>query len=335
MNREEIMVSICIPVYGVEKYVERCAISVFEQTYRNIEYIFVNDCTPDRSMEVLEKVIERYPQRQDQVRIINHKRNRGLSASRNTALKYASGLYICWVDYDDYIEANMIEKMIDRQMSTNADIVSCNSIVHFPDRESILSSPTYSNSRTMALTLLRKRVPVSVWGRIIRRQLYVDNGICPLEGLNVGEDFQVMPILAYYARTVSSIEDCLYHYNCENNYSYTHCFSPQKSEEAWRSLILIYDFFIGKGPDYIDALEEAKVWMLINSLIECCTCNEKEYFIILQKRVEELCVSCMRRVPIEYYILLKCSRSYYFTKFYIWFGRAIKKMRAKLHIADW
>lgn len=227
----------------------------------------------------------------------------------------------------------MVEKMINQQMSTNADIVSCNSIVHIQGRESILSSPTYPNPRTMVLALLTKMVPVSVWGRIIRRELYVENGIYPLEGLNVGEDFQVMPILAYYARTVSSIEDCLYHYNCENIDSYTHCFSPQKSEEAWRSLMLTNDFFKGKGADYIDALEEAKVWMIINSLIESCNCNRKEYFFSLQKRVEELRESCIKKMPIEYYILLKFSRSYFFAKLYIRFGKVIKELGTKLHIS--
>lgn len=70
-------VSIAIPVYGVEKFIERCACSVFEQTYKNIEYLFVNDCTKDKSIEILQSVIKKYPHREPHVKIINHGVNRG------------------------------------------------------------------------------------------------------------------------------------------------------------------------------------------------------------------------------------------------------------------
>lgn len=72
MDDTQYFVSICVPIYGVEKYIERCAISLFEQTYKNIEYIFVNDCTQDNSIDVLKSIIEKYPVRKNCVRIINH-----------------------------------------------------------------------------------------------------------------------------------------------------------------------------------------------------------------------------------------------------------------------
>ena len=102
MNSEQNKVSICVPVYGVEKYIERCAISIFEQTYTNLECIFVNDCTKDNSIKILYNVIERYPQRREKIRIIQHDCNRGLAAARNTALEAASGDYILHVDSDNY-----------------------------------------------------------------------------------------------------------------------------------------------------------------------------------------------------------------------------------------
>ena len=79
---QDIKVSVCTPVYGVEAFIERCARSLFTQSYKNIEYIFVNDCTPDRSMEVLQQVLSDYPERKDSVKIVNHKTNRGLVAAR-------------------------------------------------------------------------------------------------------------------------------------------------------------------------------------------------------------------------------------------------------------
>ena len=76
LNNAMPLVSVCIPIYGVEKYIEKCARSVFEQTYENIEYIFVNDCTKDRSMKILDTVINEYPNKKSNVQIVNHEKNK-------------------------------------------------------------------------------------------------------------------------------------------------------------------------------------------------------------------------------------------------------------------
>ena len=96
-------VSILVPIYGVEHYIEQCARSLFEQSYSDIEYIFVNDCTPDSSMDILKQVLSIYPNRKSQVRIIEHEHNQGLGAARLTATKAATGEAVMHVDSDDYI----------------------------------------------------------------------------------------------------------------------------------------------------------------------------------------------------------------------------------------
>lgn len=96
-------VSVLVPVYGVEKYIERCAVSLFEQTHRDMEYVFVNDCTPDRSISILRSVIERYPDRARQVRIIDNEVNRGVGATRAVAIAAATGECIMHADSDDYM----------------------------------------------------------------------------------------------------------------------------------------------------------------------------------------------------------------------------------------
>ena len=106
MTQEPYSVSILVPVYGVEKYIERCARSIFEQTYHNLDIVFVDDCTPDKSIEILKRVLEEYPGRKAQTRIIRHAYNRGLSAARNTAVAAATGTFLTHVDSDDWIELN-------------------------------------------------------------------------------------------------------------------------------------------------------------------------------------------------------------------------------------
>ena len=79
-------VSVIIPVYGVEKYIERCARSLFEQTLEDMEFIFVNDCTKDNSIDILLRVIDEYPKRKSQVHILNHEFNKGLPVARQTGI---------------------------------------------------------------------------------------------------------------------------------------------------------------------------------------------------------------------------------------------------------
>ena len=118
------LVSILIPVYGVEKYIERCARSLFEQTYANLEFIFVDDRIPDHSIQLLENVLTMYPHRLKQVKIIKHSKNEGIAVVRNTAISNATGDFIFFVDSDDYIETDTISALVNEQNLTNADIVS-------------------------------------------------------------------------------------------------------------------------------------------------------------------------------------------------------------------
>ena len=96
-------VTIAVPVYGVESYIEKCAISLFEQTYSNLEILFINDNTPDKSIEIIKKTLEKYPHRKNQVRIFNQPVNKGCPTARNLAVQLASGEFIFHVDADDYI----------------------------------------------------------------------------------------------------------------------------------------------------------------------------------------------------------------------------------------
>ena len=103
-------ISVLIPVYNVENYVERCITSVLNQTMQEgVEVIIVNDCTPDRSMEIIRETLCVHLKKNGMtVRIVEHKINRGLAAVRNTAMNYATGDYIIHIDSDDYIEPDLL-----------------------------------------------------------------------------------------------------------------------------------------------------------------------------------------------------------------------------------
>ena len=116
------LISVIVPVYKVENYIAECATSLFTQTYSNIEYIFVNDGSPDASLSVLNKLIEeKFFSLRDRIVIVN-KENEGLPMTRKVGLQYAKGEYILHVDSDDWLETNAIEILVRRALETNADL---------------------------------------------------------------------------------------------------------------------------------------------------------------------------------------------------------------------
>lgn len=125
MTNTQPKVSVIVPIYNVEAYIERCAISLFEQTLDDIEYIFVNDCTPDNSMMILSEVLLRYPQRKEQVRIINQPKNQGAAKAREDGIKEARGEYIIHCDSDDWVDKNIYQLLYEKALADNSDMVIC------------------------------------------------------------------------------------------------------------------------------------------------------------------------------------------------------------------
>ena len=169
IGSKEPMVSVLVPVWNVEKYIERCARSIFEQTYDNLEIIFVDDYTPDNSIQIIERILLEYPQRVKQTQIIHHEHNRGLSAARNTAVDACNGEFIFHVDSDDWVELNAIELLLKKQQETDADIVTGCAYRHFIDKvRKINVDGVNLNRRDTLFALIERKISVSIWKRLIR-----------------------------------------------------------------------------------------------------------------------------------------------------------------------
>ncbi|RED19604.1 glycosyltransferase involved in cell wall biosynthesis [Flavobacterium cutihirudinis] len=117
------LISIIIPIYNVEKYIERCLFSVFNQTYKEIEIILVNDCSPDSSMEIVERILKENPI-ETRVKVINHDENKGLSDARNTGIINAQGEYIYFLDSDDAITLDCIQTLVNNSNGEEVIIAS-------------------------------------------------------------------------------------------------------------------------------------------------------------------------------------------------------------------
>ena len=260
------LVSILVPVYKAEKYIERCARSLFEQTYPNLEFIFVDDASPDKSIEILQKVIQYYPKWQNSTLIIHHHKNRGIAAARNTLIDNCKGEFLFHVDSDDWIEPNAIELLMERQLETDADIVSGKYYRHTineEQEESIIVVPS-SQGKDKEETLkvmLKFGSVVATWNRLIRSSLYHDNNIRYAEGIDAGEDLMITPRLVYYSRKVASCNSITYHYNRNNPNSYVSVFnhSWDMQHQLIKASQMNVDFFSNKEEQFREAMNRQYV----------------------------------------------------------------------------
>lgn len=318
----EIKVSICVPVYGVENYIERCAVSLFEQTYSNIEYVFVNDQSPDNSWNILHKVIARYPKLISRVKLLEHDKNRGSAAVRNTALVNASGDYIMWVDSDDYIETDAVERCISVVAEKDTDVVLFNyQEIKIGGNRFVKIPHLAVKERTIAL--LKREIPVCLWCGIIRRSLYTDNNIKFKDDVNNGEDFSVMPRLAFWAKKVSYIDEFLYHYDCTRENTYTRRFSRDKSQQMFGAISVLEKFFSDKSSEYKQVLIQGKMKYIIGELVASATFGDKEYFYLMSRELDKFnskyIASLTVKEKLPFYI-----RNPYFIKYFVKIGHFIK-----------
>ena len=288
-------VTIAVPVYGVESYVEKCAISLFEQTYPNLEYVFIDDCSPDKSIEIIEKVLDRYPNRQGQVRIIRQKKNKGCPAARNLAVQLATGDFIFHVDADDYLEKDAISSMMSEQMATDADLVVGNYMIETDSKTKLVQYCDISKTKEeFVKDCLDDKSSQSVWGILIRRQIYIENNIRADENFHVGEDWQVAPLLLYYANKIAYVDKVIYHYQLSrpNSITITSQTSITKKKNQLicfvKTMNCLLESFKDKGQTYLDVIYRKKAILVQDAMIYCCRDRDKRSFRYLRRELDSI-----------------------------------------------
>lgn len=231
-------VSVIVPVFGVEQYIERCARSLFEQTLDDIEYIFVNDCTKDKSIDVLKTVLFQYPLRKSQVKIISHDVNKGLPRARMTGLKYATGEYIAHCDSDDWIDVTMYEKMYAKAKEDNLDMAVCKFYI-----SDGINSIEYIHKDSFSKDGSLYFEYMNIWAKIVKKEIY-KNDLIPVEATML-EDRALSVQLAFYSNKIGIIEEPLYYYY-QNLNSICRVFTEERCvsrfKEATKNVNLIVSF---------------------------------------------------------------------------------------------
>ena len=271
-------ISVIIPIYKVEKYIEKCVCSLMEQTLDDVEYIFVDDCSPDNSIKILETTLERYPHRVANVRIIHHDVNKGLTSARNSGLAVARGEYIAHCDSDDWVESTMYEELYNKAVEENADIVYSNINMVFKDYSEVCQSAAYSDDKTV----LMKNYISSVWTCLVfaiaKKELYDTHSLKSPTHLSYCEDFWLSVRLFHFARKIAYINKAFYNYNRMNEASIVHTLNRKTEKEEQTAYLETIDFFDNEG--VISDYEKELSWRILKS---------KQELVLDKARHKEFC----------------------------------------------
>lgn len=238
-------VSIIVPIYKVERYIEQCAESVLGQTYGDIQFIFVDDGTPDASIQKLNALIDsRFAILKDRIAII-HKENGGLPQARLTGLKHATGDYVLHVDSDDWIEPDAVEKLVRKAEETDADVV------YFyvrkekgEGRSHVSKDKVYADPKAFSKDVFCNRAHGYVVNKFARRSCYREDLFYP-KG-NMHEDMVLMGQLLFYCKKVVLLPEALYHYRRNNSASETRQARKVRRAASARNFLDLYEAYRGR-----------------------------------------------------------------------------------------
>ena len=251
-------VSVIIPVYNVDHYLEQCVNSILGQSFGDFELILVDDGSTDRSGAICDE----YEKKDVRVKVI-HQQNAGSSAARNTGLKVANGIYILFVDADDWVNPNHIESMVETAERESADVVFCGFFYEYPKKSVVFDNhPQSSTGRGVVIESFKNRLHAGVQYKLIQRSLLADNQLSfPKYGYY--EDMYLSTEILFHARKIVSTGSVTYHYRY-NPLSETNESNPSVRIEKYYEFIRNMEELASKLSLWDDAELEAALYDMIN-----------------------------------------------------------------------
>ena len=247
MNDKKI--SIIIPIYNVEKYITECLESVIYQTYKNLEIICIDDCSNDNSL----KITEEFALKDKRIKIIKFKQNLGVAQARNTGIESATGDYIFFLDSDDYIKSDIIEKMYKKICETNSDIVVAGIQAFSEDNENeyLVKKATKSNSTYNSINYYKtsminleealKKIPCVSWGKLFSKKFIHNNQLRFIEKNAKYEDNGFLLKMLANFPSISFIEDIGVMYRIRENSITATLDNKKKRKEKLKNMRLVLD----------------------------------------------------------------------------------------------
>lgn len=260
-------VSIIVPFYNVERYIEKCLETLVNQTLEDIEIILVNDGSKDKSIEIVNKFLKKYPEKL----VYFEKENGGLSDARNYAIPYAKGEYIAFIDSDDYVEKDMYEKMYQLAKQDNSDMVECDFYWEYPEKTKIDTGAIYNGKKEML-----EKIRVVAWNKLIKREILEKAKIEFPKGYRY-EDVEFTYKLIPYLEKVSFFKKpCIHYIQRENSISNS---QNERTKEIFDVLNHVIRYYKEKGiyDEYKEEIEYIYArYLLCSSLLRIVKIEDKK-----------------------------------------------------------
>jgi glycosyltransferase involved in cell wall biosynthesis len=237
-------ISLIVPIYGVEKYIAKFAESALDQTYQDLQFIFVNDGTKDRSMEILRDLIaNRYAHLQSRIVIID-KENGGLPSARKAGLDVAEGEYVLFADSDDWMETDAVEKVMAKADETHADIIYFDLIKEYGNRTSYKREREYTGATKddFIVNMFNYKSFGYTVTKCFKRRLYTENVIY-FPKLGMHEDIYLMSQIIFHAKSLVHIPEALYHYRKDNPDSFCAQDRLKRHVSSTTNLLDLYEHY--------------------------------------------------------------------------------------------
>lgn len=347
------LVSIIIPVFNRECYLEECLNSAINQTYKNIEIVIIDDCSTDSSPMICDNYSKKYTF----IRVYHLNKNHGINHVRSYALSLVKGDYILWLDSDDYISEKRVENMVKPVIEYNAEIVLSGFTVFFEDTnqtvkrsDSLLpgfySGDTYKLKKASLMQFNKKKmnryISPNLWTKLWKRDLLISqDSTCP--PISIGEDFFYTFCAIFKAKSLYVIDDYSYYYRQHTNQLTT----PGKyNEDYYRNYIWILNKMEVLNPDaiYKPAFDENIIFISANGILnegfsqytkQDIKKNIKE--IISNKRLSKALLSTSTsNLPFQARILVpfikkkRINTLYSFSRFYAFITKTYVSFSEKL-----
>ena len=252
----KIKVSIIVPIYNTEKYLEKCLESLVNQTLKDIEIVLVNDGSTDNSENIINKYLKEYKNKIIYIK----KENGGQGESRNLALTKVSGEYVTFVDSDDYIDKTMLEKLYNKAISEKADIVACTSHIELINNNEILVVDEFKTQEPTKQYILNNAGPC---GKIIKTEIITKNKLY-FPKLRAYEDVAVVGVWGIYASKITFIDEPMYYYLIREGSTMKQVSYNEKLTHIYDSLDNLYSKTTEKTKNkYSEELE----WLYIEHLL--------------------------------------------------------------------
>ncbi|WP_270446860.1 glycosyltransferase family 2 protein [Fusobacterium varium] len=257
-------ISVIVPVYNTEKYIKKCIRSIIEQTLKEIEIIIVNDGSKDKSLEIIKDLMK-----QDRrIKLIN-KENEGVSSARNSGIKMAKGKYIQFIDSDDWIEKEFLEKMYDFAEKENVDIVVSDYYEDYSNGKIKIkkgkkkSKKVIFNSKEYLRDFFYDDDAPAMWNKLFKTSLYKDNNIFYPENISIGEDLATIPKLIYFSKKIGYLREAFYHY-IQNSQGVINTTTGISKVQIFKCFDLLKEFFKEQNMNYEDLLYRSSIYHMKN-----------------------------------------------------------------------